>query len=299
MWTWSERPPAGARDPAVLTLEELARVRPHHVRGPFPPGRRAPLGERPGKGRSQSLDFDGIGPWTHGDDARWIDWRATARTGEVQVKRFAAQSHRARAIVLDLHEDLYFGTRVRPMAKTAALVAARLAWESLALNEPVGLVLPDGLGGALPARRGRGHALRLMAALARAYGRGATAPAGDFPALAARAAGLVGRGDEICAIGEFAEPLDPLLAATRDLSENRELRAWVVEDPMARRPLAAGRYPARRGVARDRRVFDIDARAARAAPEAAGALGRARRRRLIDGGWRVTEALGWLPEAGG
>ena len=126
MWPWSERTGAAA---TTLTLEELLQVRPHHVRGPFVRGERVPVGERPGRGRAPGLDFDGISPYIHGDDVRWIDWRATARSAEVQVRRFAAQSHRARMIVLDLHAELYFATRRRLMAKTAVLVAARLAWE--------------------------------------------------------------------------------------------------------------------------------------------------------------------------
>lgn len=294
MWPWSERTGAGA---TTLTLEELLQVRPHHVRGPFPRGERAPVGERPGRGRAPGLDFDGISPYVHGDDVRWIDWRATARSTEVQVRRFAAQSHRARMIVLDLHAEFYFATRRQLMAKTAVLVAARLAWESLALNEPVGLVLPDGPDDAMRPRRGRGQLLRLLASLHDCYrNQEGMPPSGRLAGDVTRAADQVRHGDEVCVVSDFAGPLEPLLAATRSRAAGRSFHALVVDDYLGRSEVPAGRYPARRGPLRQ--VFAIDRQAAAAAAETADRHRSMRRRQLVDGGWQVIDALDWLPEVG-
>jgi len=170
-----DRRPAAADS---LTLEELAAVRPAWLRGEPPPGRRGPDGERAGRGRARSLDFDGIGPYAPGDDVRRIDWRATARSGRVQVRQFAARSRRVRMVVLDLHAGLWFGARTRLMAKTAALTAARLAWESCALNERVGILLPG--AEAMGVRRGRRHVLRLLDRLRREYAIRRNAPPGHL-----------------------------------------------------------------------------------------------------------------------
>ena len=127
MWSDNRTSVDAERAATRLSLEDLIAMQPRHVRGPLAPGQRMPGGERLGRGRAQSLEFDGLSPYVIGDDVRWIDWRATARTGRTQMKRFAAESHRARLIVLDLSPALFFGTRTRLMAKTAALLAARLA----------------------------------------------------------------------------------------------------------------------------------------------------------------------------
>ena len=228
-------------DPAALTLEDLIAIRPRHLRGPFPQGNRMPLGERPGRGRSQSLDFDGIGPFAPGDEARHIDWRATARSNEVQVRRFAAQSRLARMVVLDISDDIAFGTRIRPMAKTATLLAARLLWESLALNEPVGLVRPDAV--AIAPRRGRNHVLRLLRILQDCHEDLAGTVAAPPEELMTAACGGLQRGDEIALIGEFALPLEPVIATGRARSEHWRMCAYIVADPMFGTPLPAGRYP--------------------------------------------------------
>lgn len=107
--------------------------------------------------RAQSLDFDGISPYLTGDDPRLIDWRATARTGQPQMRRFAAQSRAAWMLVIDGHRDLGFGSHHHTIAKTAALVAGRLAWQALILGKAVGLTVlgPPTLD--LRPRRGRRH----------------------------------------------------------------------------------------------------------------------------------------------
>ena len=57
------------------------------------------------------------------------------------MRRFAAQSRAAWMVVIDGHRDLGFGSHPHIMAKTAALIAARLGWEALILGEAVGLTV--------------------------------------------------------------------------------------------------------------------------------------------------------------
>lgn len=140
-------------DPLVLSLDDLVAQRPRRLaRGGA--GARQGGGERPGRMRAQGLDYDGSGPWQDGDEPRHIDWRATARTGRTQVKRFLAQTYRARMVVADLRPALAFGTVAGPMARTCALTTARLIWEAAARHEPVGLAI-SGCGS-----EGRGSGIR-------------------------------------------------------------------------------------------------------------------------------------------
>ena len=292
---WSDR---HARNPAEraatgLSLEDLIAMQPRFVRGSLAPGQRIPGGERTGRGRAQSLEFDGLSPYEPGDDVRWIDWRATARTGRAIVRRFAAQSHRARLIVIDLHPGLYFGTSERLMAKTAALSAARLAWESVLLQEPVNILAP-GIETRRP-RRGRRHVLGLLDNLQAAYAACEEQDL-DWDAVAALggAAAQLARGDEVCLISEFADLGADFRAASNTLAEIRTLRAVVLEDPLASHKLPAGAFPTRRPNGA-REVLRVDPAGGVAMPAVGDAIRAGKRRALQDLGWHVADALSVLP----
>ena len=269
----------GGIDPVQLTLEDLIAVQPRHVRGRLQAGHRGPDGERPGRGRANSLDFDGLALYLPGDDVRTIDWRATNRTGQTVVRRFAAASHRAHMLVVDLRADLMFGTSGIVMAKTACLAAAWLAWKSLTLNEPVGLTVGDET---IAPRRGRRHVLRLLDRLADAYSvTNKTEAHVDCEAAAA----LIGRKDELCIISDLPSDPEPFVVAGRALSRIRVLRYVLVEDPVLTEPLPPGRYPIRGSDGR-RQVFRIG----KARPPDLGIENR-----LRDAGWMIERARDFLP----
>ncbi|MEM7686382.1 MAG: DUF58 domain-containing protein [Pseudomonadota bacterium] len=270
-------------DPTRLTLEDLIAIQPQHVRGKLSAGRRGPEGERPGRGRSTTLDFDGLSPYAPGDDVRAIDWRATMRTGQTTMRRFAAASHRAHMLHVDLRADLYFGTSERLMAKTACLATAWVAWKCFMLQEPVGLSVGSVT---IAPRRGRKHVLRLLDTLTEAYvreGTDAQSPI-DFEEISA----LVSRQDEICVISDLPVDPAPFAAAGRALSRTRMLRFVLVEDPMVLRPAVRGRYPLR-GPDGQRQVIRI------AAEKPNERLVEAE---LRDAGWQMDRASDLLPRWG-
>ncbi len=304
---WSNRArasPSDSTDPAALTLHEMMAMRPRRVRGRLRPGERFPTGLRPGRRRAQGLDLDSIGPYVPGDDIRWMDWRATARTGRAQMKRFVAESHLARMLIVDFRPHLMFGTEVRPMAKTAGLLAARMAWEAFVLQEPVGAVLvPDQV--LVRPRRGRSHVLFLLKHLEDSY-RAALARAGSDggDALAAAvdtASGLLRSGDEICVFSDFGDLPPALIAKVRELTPFRQFRAVIVEDPMLRRPLPAGRYPYRAAGDPVRRMATVSTSTATRHPPVVRELQRSFRHALLRDGWRITEVVGsrFLPPGDG
>lgn len=267
-------------DLARLTLEELVAVQPKHLRGKLESGMRGPEGERPGRGRAQSLDFEGLAAYEHGDDIRSIDWRASLRSGETTVRRFAAASHRARMIALDLKPSLYFATDERLMAKTACLTAAWIAWAANMVNEPVGLSV---MGNVIEPRRGRRRVLRLLDTISAAFdeAKTKTPPPFDFEALA----GVTGQDDEICLIGEAPKDPDALIRIGRTLSTVRILRFFVVEDPFMANPPQPGRYPVW-DAAGERRVITVRAKPS----DQTETLSQ-----LADAGWRVEHARSLLP----
>lgn len=268
-------------------------TQPHHVRGRLMPGERFPTGMRPGRRRAQGSDLDSIGPYAQGDDIRWMDWRATARTGRAQMKRFVAESHLARMLIVDFRAHLLFGTETRPMAKTGALLAAQLAWEAFILQEPVGLiVVPDQV--LVRPRRGRGHILFLLKHLEDCYrtalSRTGHDGADELVAAIDTASGVLGSGDEICVFSDFGDESPRLSAKVRALNAIRHFRAIVVEDPMFHREVPSGRYPYQSTNDPHASVATVPKSRTSGHQDAVDELRSDLRRRLITDGWRITEA---------
>ncbi len=236
-----------------LQLEELIAQKPHRWPSSLPAGWRGPDGERIGRGRARSLSFDGVSPYQDGDDPRWVDWRATARSGQLQVKRFAAQSHRARVVVLNLDSSLFFGTANRLMAKSAALMAARLVFDAHVLNEPVGLLCCG--REPIPAKRGRRQLWLLLEAIQQQYKECAanarhlenSKPFSNADLLAAleTAQSLLGKGDEICLVDELVQRDHEFEEWCKASAAHRHLSCYLVTDELTHGNICAGRFPAR------------------------------------------------------
>ena len=281
-----------------MTLGELIPAQGRRHRGHLAPGQRFPSGMRPSRRRAQGVDLDSIGPYVIGDDLRFMDWRATARTGRAQMKRFVAESHLARILVVDFRPPMGFATDTHPMAKTAALVAAELAWEAFNLQEPIGLsVVPE--RETIEPRRGRGQVIRVLDHLVARYATmgaddqgSAISDSGALAAAIDRAAAVLRKGDEITVISDFGGPLDTIKSVARQLAGSRTIRAVIVEDPIYDNPISAGRYPIR--------VASDDARASVVVPRSgisrqhgvAETLRTDLRRSLRQSGIHIVEIIG-------
>lgn len=60
-------------------------------------------GEIEAKQRGRGTDFYRIRPYEYGESARHVDWRATAHTGELQVREFAREQDQEVTLFFDLH----------------------------------------------------------------------------------------------------------------------------------------------------------------------------------------------------
>lgn len=292
---WFDPSTKSASAPDQLALHELIATQPRFLRGSLAPGDRFPTGIRPGRRRAQGIDLDSIGPYVPGDDVRWMDWRATARTGRAQMKRFVAESHLARILIVDMRPPLFFGTRHHPMAKTAALVAARLAWEAVSLHEPVGLIVVP-MTDVIQPRRGKGHVLHLLQRLETCYRelaeRQASSPGGQATLAWAveTAAAHLRRGDEICAISDFGESDAALAEAVASLGDSRKLSAVVIEDAVFSDPVPAGRYPIRMADGAGRHTAAVSHQGAREQGQIAEDLRKSLRSQLARSGWQTFTA---------
>lgn len=94
--------------------------------------------------KGRGMDFAEARPYQAGDDIRTIDWRVTARTGNVHTKVFQEEREKPVLVWLDLRAPMYFATRGCFKSVVAAEVASLLLWKTLAEGDRAGGVLQTG-----------------------------------------------------------------------------------------------------------------------------------------------------------
>ncbi|WP_422743749.1 DUF58 domain-containing protein [Mycobacterium sp. WMMD1722] len=108
---------------------------------------------------TRSLEFDDLRPYVPGDDVRDIDWKASARSGSVLIKRFVSEKHHKILLVADGGRNM---SALTPSAECRREVAAHILGAigliSLRRSDEVGMVYGDSRGCVnIPARRGETH----------------------------------------------------------------------------------------------------------------------------------------------
>jgi uncharacterized protein (DUF58 family) len=154
--------------------------------------------------RGSGMDFAGLREYVETDDARYIDWNATARLNSVQVRQFIEDRDLTVWLVLDRSASMAAGAPGREKQEVLAelsLVLARLFGRG---GNRVGAILHDGVTARIvPPGTGRVHALRIGHELDRAS---ATAPAAsttDFAAMLDAAATMARRRSLIIVVSDF------------------------------------------------------------------------------------------------
>ena len=92
-------------------------------------------------------------PTIAGDELRFMNWRATARTGEPHMKVFREERMPAVFIVVDRRQSMRFGTRKRLKVTQAVRAAAVTAFFARLRNAPVAGVLLEYTQGNSPGTR--------------------------------------------------------------------------------------------------------------------------------------------------
>ena len=145
--------------------KHLNRARSHFgtdTRGLLEGGRYALL-------HSRSLEFDDLRPYVRGDDVRDIDWKASARSGSVLIKRFVDEKHHKILLVADAGRNM---TAAAPSGEAKIDVAANIlgAFGLITLKraDQIGMVYGDDRG-CVNIRQGRGET-HIESMLHRYYG---------------------------------------------------------------------------------------------------------------------------------
>ncbi|MCZ6787695.1 MAG: DUF58 domain-containing protein [Planctomycetota bacterium] len=197
--------------------------------------------------RGSGIEFDRVREYVEGDAQRAVDWNVTARMGRPFVKTYTDERELTVLFLLDLSASMAGGFSLWSARQTAARICACLALSATRNNDKVGLIgFSDGVDKYVPAKKGVGHALRIVRdclALPGGSGRTNLAPALEFTSRVVRrhailflvsdfltdgwqhALGLCARRHDVIAVRLLAPELDPPnagLLRTRDPESGRE-----------------------------------------------------------------------------
>lgn len=168
--------------------------------------------------RGRGIEFDSLREYYPDDDARLVDWSATARLGKPFVRTYREDRSLTVFLLIDVSPSMDQGSGEISKLDEAVLVSSLIAYAAQLRGLPVGcLLFADGILGSLPPRRGKAHALAVASAATGYSERGGTEPgAGTELGLALRTATQVLKRRSLVLIlsdfraGAWARPLGEL-----------------------------------------------------------------------------------------
>lgn len=197
--------------------------------------------------RGGGIEFEESRPYAPGDDVRFLDWNATARTGEPWVKRFREERSQTVLIAMDASASMRFGSAGRSKAARAAHAVALLAAAAGRAGDRIGLLaFADAPVAEVRPGRGEAHTWRVIraavAAAAASGGGTRLAPVLEWARVRARRHAVFVlisdlRDESVTGTEPAAQRLRARLAA---LARRHDVVAVVPEDPRERALPPAG-----------------------------------------------------------
>lgn len=184
--------------------------------------------------------------YTAGDDMRYVDRGATARSGALHVRTFHEERDRVVFLVADFRPAMLWGMRRAFRSVAAAEALARLGWQAVASGGRVGLLaITAGATEIVGTRGGTRGMLAVIGGLVRAHAAALRGPALSDPPLDAALSGLrlvAPRGAVLVIASALDNPGAGFDAAIGRLAQHHRPRFLLVGDH-ALQQLPAGSYP--------------------------------------------------------
>lgn len=113
--------------------------------------------------KGAGIEFEEVREYTPEDDARTIDWNVSARMGAPYVKKFVEERELNVMLLVDVSNSGAFGSAAKSKRRTAAELAALIAFSAAGNHDKVSLMMfSDKIELFVPPRSGRRHILRLI-----------------------------------------------------------------------------------------------------------------------------------------
>ncbi len=206
-------------------LERAMRpIRPgHRVTSPI-------IGQHPSIFRGHGMELEDMRAYQPGDDVRYMDWRATARSGKPIMKVFREERSQGLFLMIDRRPSMHFGTRGELKAATAARSAAILAFSALAARDPVAGMVVESDEQFFPGARDINNVLQLLRAASAPLPMANTHTA-TMGTLLAHTIATAGRGAAVCLISDFKDLRTEHIPALLQLTASHEVLALQIIDP--------------------------------------------------------------------
>jgi uncharacterized protein (DUF58 family) len=118
---------------------------------------------------SRSLEFDDLRPYVRGDDVRDIDWKASARSGSVLIKRFVSEKHHKILLITDAGRNMTgLASSGEVKRDVAAHILGAIGLITIGRSDQIGMVYGDSRG-CVNIRQSRGET-HIESMLHRFYG---------------------------------------------------------------------------------------------------------------------------------
>ena len=113
--------------------------------------------------KGRGIEFDEVREYTPEDDVRDIDWNVSARMGSPYIKKYIEERELTVLLLVDVSASGAFGSAEKTKRRTAAELAALLAFSAGRNGDKVGLMMfSDRIELYVPPKSGRRHTLRLI-----------------------------------------------------------------------------------------------------------------------------------------
>lgn len=193
--------------------------------------------------RDRGLDFEELRHYQPGDDLRYIDRRATARTGQPFVRSFLEERDRPTIVVCDQRMNMFFGSCLNFKSYTAAELGALLGWSAFHSGDRVGvMVFNDQRIDTVAPHRSRQRLQQCLATIHRQnrelHAERGVSGAVDFDQLLARCLNSAPHDHTIYLVSDFMGISDKgeettTLRRIRRLARHNDVLAFQVYDPIA------------------------------------------------------------------
>ncbi len=113
--------------------------------------------------KGHGMEFAGIRQYYRGDDFRAIDWKVSARSGDLHIREHTEERELQVIIALDLSGSMAFGSGAKEKRESAVEFAAVMSLAAERNNDRAGICLfTDRVEKFVPPAKGKSHVLRLI-----------------------------------------------------------------------------------------------------------------------------------------